>query len=166
MYETAEDLRLLQHLLDESHKAGGPHLRGILQDDRRLSAQKLSEILVGVQILSLATVSRDCAPLVGGVDGLFYRGRWHFGSAPNSVRARHLSRNPAVSAAHLRGEEIAVIVHGTATPVDVFAPDPPPFRSYLMEVYPGWEKWYSEGEAVYWRIEPKRMLAAALPSAT
>ena len=165
MHETDEDFGSLQQLLDRSHASGGEHLRAILQDGRRLTPQELSETLTGVQILSLATVTKDCSPLVGGVDGLFYRGRWHFGSAPNSVRARHLARNPAVSVAHLRGEELAIIVHGRAEPVDVYAPEPPPFRSYLIEVYPDWEKWYGKGGAVYWRIEPRRMLAARLPGA-
>ncbi len=163
MHETQDDLRRLQQLLDESHGRGGSHLRGILQDAGRLSAEQLSEILSGVQILSLATVTRQCAPLVGGVDGLFYRGRWHFGSSPDSIRARHLARSSAVSAAHLRGEELAIVVHGDATPVEVYGPEPSPFRSYLLEVYPAWEDWYGSGGAVYWSIEARRMYAARLP---
>ena len=165
MYETDEDFQRLRELLDRSHAAGGAHLRGILQDSRRLTPEELSETLPGVQILSLATVTKDCSPLVGGVDGLFYRGHWYFGSAPGSVRARHLARNPAVSAAHLRGEELAIVVHGRAEPVDVYAPEPPPFRTYLLEVYPDWAAWHGKGGAVYWRIEARRMLAARLPGA-
>lgn len=165
MHETLEDLRDLQRLLDESHRAAGGHLRGILTDGGRLTAEELSAMLAGVEVLSLATVTARCEPLVGGVDGLFFRGRFHVGSSPDSVRARHLDRDPAVSAAHLRGEELAVVVHGTAEPVEVFTEDPPPFRDYLGEVYPDWEEWYPDGGARYWRIEPRRMFAARLPMA-
>jgi hypothetical protein len=166
VHETPDDLRALQRVLDQSHEAGGSHLRSIMTDRGRLSAEELTELLPGVQVLSLATVTSRCEPMVGGVDGLFYRGRFHVGSSPDSVRARHLDRNPAVSAAHLRGEELAVVVHGTAEPVDVFADPPPDFRSYLREVYPDWDDWYGDGEgARYWRIEPRRMLAARLPGA-
>lgn len=166
MHETRDDLRELQRVLDASHGAAGSHLRGILTEEGRLSADELSEMLPGVQLLALGTVAADCAPIVGGVDGLWYRGRWHFGSSPRSVRARHLDRNPAVSAAHLRGEELAVVVHGTAEAVDVFADDPPPFREYLLEVYPDWEEWHGDGGARYWRIEPRRMFAARLPGSS
>lgn len=165
MHETRDDLDWLQGVLDESHASGGGHLRSILQDEGRLTAEELPGLLTGVQVLSLATVSRDCAPLVAGVDGLFFQGRFHFGSSPSSVRARHLDRNASVSAAHLRGEELAITVHGTAVPVDVFVDPPPPFRSYLLEVYPDWEEWFGGGGPRYWRIEPRRMFAARLPGA-
>lgn len=55
------------------------------------------------------------------------------------------------------------MVHGAAEPVDVFAPEPPPFRNYLREVYPDWDEWYADGGARYWRIGPRKMLAARLP---
>lgn len=166
MHETSEDLAALQRVLDESHARAGAHLRGIMQDERRLSAEEVSALLPGVQVLALATVSKECAPVTGGVDGLFFRGAFHFGSSPESVRARHLARNPAVSASHLRGEKLAIVVHGAAEPVDVFADPPPAFRGYLGEVYPDWESWYPEpGGAVYWRIAPRRMFAARLPGA-
>lgn len=165
MHETPEDLRALQRVLDESHTEAGGHLRSIMTDAGRLSAEDLAGLLTGVQVLSLATVTARCEPMVGGVDGLFYRGRFHFGSSPESVRARHLDRNPAVSAAHLRGEELAVVVHGTAELVDVFADPHPPFRDYLREIYRGWGNWYGDGGARYWRIRPRRMLAARLPGA-
>lgn len=165
MHETPGDLRALQHLLDESHAAAGDHLRSILQEERRLSAPDLAGLLTGVQVLTVATVTADGAPIVGAVDGLFYRGRFHFGSSPKSVRAGHLDRDPRVSAAHTRSEELAVIVHGRAHPIDVFSADPPAFRDYLIEVYPDWEDWYADGGARYWRIEPAKMFAARLPGA-
>jgi hypothetical protein len=63
-------------------------------------------------LLTLATVTADGRPIAGPVDGIFYRGAFHFGSAPDSVRFRHIRKRPQVSAVHLPGEELAVSVTG------------------------------------------------------
>jgi hypothetical protein len=115
MHETAEDRIALSDLLDRSYARAGDHLRSIFTSERRIPADELVALLPGVQVLNLATVSRACAPRVAPVDGLFYRGRFWFGSAAASVRFAHLRERPQVSASHTRGEELAVIVHGTAT---------------------------------------------------
>jgi len=79
------------------------------------------------------------------------------------VRFRHLRRRPKVSAAHVRGEQLAVIVHGTAVEVDLSDPAQRDFRGYLLEVYgPDWEEWGAG--APYARIEPETMFAAWLPA--
>jgi hypothetical protein len=41
MLETAEELAQLQELLDGSVREAGPHLRGIISPERRLSAEAL-----------------------------------------------------------------------------------------------------------------------------
>lgn len=91
----------------------------MFSDERRLSAEQVAERLTGVCVLDLATVTARGEPRVAPVDGLFYRGRWHFGSSPEAARTRHLAARPAVSASHTRGEALAVVVHGTARPVEV-----------------------------------------------
>jgi hypothetical protein len=48
-------------------------------------------------LLPLATVTADQRPLVGPVDGIFYRGSFYFGSAPDSIRFRHIRARPQVS---------------------------------------------------------------------
>ncbi|MBA2277846.1 MAG: pyridoxamine 5'-phosphate oxidase family protein, partial [Chloroflexia bacterium] len=73
MHESPEDLSELQTLLDRSHERAGPHMRSIFTPDRRISAAELADLLPGVQVLNLATVTRDCEPRVAPVDGLFYR---------------------------------------------------------------------------------------------
>jgi nitroimidazol reductase NimA-like FMN-containing flavoprotein (pyridoxamine 5'-phosphate oxidase superfamily) len=162
VHETSADLGDLQRILDASHQAGGGHLRSILHDERRLDAERLVALLAGVQILSLATVTADCRPLLGPVDGLFFRGRFYFGSSPESVRFRHLRARPQVSAAHVRGEELVVIVHGTAHEISTAAPDQADFRAYLVETYG--EEWNEWGpDSPYARVEPNRMFAAWLP---
>lgn len=156
MHETPEDLREVQALLDRSHAAGGEHLRTVFSDERRLSAAELAERLTGVCVLDLATVTAKGEPRVAPVDGLFFKGRWHFGTAPNAARARHLAARPAVSAAHTRGEELAVVVHGTARRVDVG--EGSPLRAFLVGVYgESWVEWGAD--APYWVIEPARMFS-------
>ena len=83
-------------------------------------------------LLVLATVTRR--PQVGPVDGIFMRGSFHFGSAPDSARARNIGRRPDVSATHLPGEELAVTVHGRAVPVDVGAEEGAELRQTLLDI--------------------------------
>jgi uncharacterized pyridoxamine 5'-phosphate oxidase family protein len=135
MYETPEDLDELQGLLDRSFARAGSHLLSIFDAERRLNAEQLSEILTGVRILNLATVTAKGEPRVGPIDGHFHRGRWYFGSSPDSVRFRHIRARPAVSAAHTIGEQLAVIVHGTAVLIDMSSPDQAGVRAQLMETY-------------------------------
>ena len=135
MEETEEDLRVLQGVIDRSHDGAGPHLREIITPERRLSAREVSDRLTGMRLLALATVTSDNRPLVGPVDGIFYRGAFHFGSAPDSVRVRHIRRRPQVSATHLPGEELAVTVHGRATVLDMQAPENAGLREVVLGIY-------------------------------
>ncbi len=112
-------------------------------------------------LLALATVTADGRPLVGPVDGIFFRGSFYFGSSPDSVRFRHIAKRPAVSATHLPGEELAVTVHGVAVPIDLLAPESHDFRQTLLEIYTPryggeWED-FADTESVYARIEASRM---------
>ncbi len=157
MHETDEDLRELQALLERSHANAGPHLRSIFGAEPRLPAAELPALLPGVQVLALATVTARAEPRVAPVDGLFFRGRWHFGSAESSARFRHIRARPAVSATHLRGEELAVVVHGRAEEIDPRAPEHAGFRAYLNETYPGWDDAEWAAGAPYARIEPAVM---------
>ena len=114
MHESPQELAALQSLLDESMEEAGPHLSSVITSERRLTAAEVCDRLVGMRLLALATVTADGRPLVGPVDGIFYRGRFYFGSSPDSVRFRHIGRRADVSATHLPGEELAVTVHGRA----------------------------------------------------
>ena len=166
MHETAEDLAALQELLDRSYEAAGAHLRRIITPERRLSAQQVSERLQGMCLLALATVTSDGRPIVGPVDGIFFRGAFHFGSAPDSVRFRHIGERPQVSATHLPGEELAVTVHGRAELIDI---NTDPFRQTLLDVYrPLYGSEYEtnvvDGGAQYARIEADRMFTFHMPA--
>jgi uncharacterized pyridoxamine 5'-phosphate oxidase family protein len=160
MNETPEDLAALQELLDRSFEEAGAHLLRIITPDRRLTAEQVSERLTGMCLLALATVTADGRPIVGPVDGVFHRGAFHFGSAPDSVRFRHIRARPQVSATHLPGEELAVTVHGRAVPVDVKTDLG--FRQALLDIYvprygESWETDFLDSGPVYARIEAERM---------
>ena len=162
MHETPAEIAELQRLLDASYARAGEHLKGIHTDARRVSAARLCELLVKVCILDVATVSSRGEPCVAPLDGLFFHGRFVIGSSPHSLRARHLRLNPAVSAAHTRGEELTVLVHGTAVAIDTSDQREEPLHAFVREVYgPTYDSWGFWGKAPFWRIEPKRMFAAA-----
>ena len=88
-----------------------------------------------MSLLVLATVTADGRPIAGPVDGIFYRGAFHFGTSPDAVRARHIRARPQVSATHLPREEFAVTVHGRAVPVDIRAAEGVGLRETLLEIY-------------------------------
>ena len=156
MRETESDLQRLQGVLDKSYELAGRHLRSIITAERRLTAVDLSERLTGMKILALATVNSQGAPIVGPVDGIFYRGEFWFGTSPEALRIRHIRRNPAVSATHVACEELSVTVHGMARIVGAPLDLPDGFREVCREIYgDGWFEWGRE--AVYCCIEPARM---------
>lgn len=164
MHETASDLARLQAVLDRSYAAAGSHLLRIHTPERRLDARGVAERLTGMRLLALATVTADGRPLVGPVDGVFYRGAFHFGSARDSLRLRHVARRPQVSATHLLGEELAVTVHGRAVRLDVAAAANGGLRRALLDIYvprygPEWERFLDD--SAYARIEATRMYAFA-----
>jgi hypothetical protein len=157
VHETPADIRALQQLLDRSYERAGPHLRSITTPERRVDAATLAARLTGMCLLVVATVTAGCRPIAGPLDGIFYRGAFHFGTAPNSVRYRHLLARPQVSATHLPREEFAVNVHGRAVPVEIAGG----FRETLLEVYvprygAEWEEFLDSGP-VYMRIDADRM---------
>ena len=168
MHESPADIEALQDLLDRSYAAAGAHLLRIHTPERRLSAERVAERLTGMCLLTLATVTADCRPIVGPVDGIFYRGAFHFGSSPDSVRFRHIRTRPHVSATHLPGEELAITVHGRATPVATDVNEGRGLRRALLEIYEPrygreWEKFLDSGP-VYARIDADRMFTFAMPS--
>lgn len=158
MHETPEDIARLQALLDASHAAAGAHLRSIFADERRVAAADLPARLGGVQVTHLATVTARCEPRVAPVDGLFFRGALHVGTAPGAMRARHLRARPQVSASIAHGEEFALVVHGRAVELDLDAPEHDALRAYYTEVYGDTWEAFRQGNP-YWRIEAERMFS-------
>jgi hypothetical protein len=120
-------------------------------------------------LLVLATVTADGRPVNGPVDGIFYRGAFHFGSSPDSVRFRHIRRRPYVSATHLPADEFAVNVHGRAVELDLRAPENAGFRQTLLDIYvprygADWETDFLDSGPVYARIEAEKMFSFQMAS--
>jgi len=162
LHETPDDIRELQALLDRSHEQAGRHLRSIITPERRVSATDLVERLQGMRLLVLATATADGRPIAGPVDGIFYRGSFHFGSADDSVRFRHIRARPHVSATHLPAEEFAVTVHGRAVPIDIRSEPQAGFRQALIDIYvprygDSWVSEFLDSGPVYARIDADRM---------
>jgi nitroimidazol reductase NimA-like FMN-containing flavoprotein (pyridoxamine 5'-phosphate oxidase superfamily) len=167
MHETDDDLRALQALLDRSYEQASEHQRRITDELSRLTAEELCRELQGMCLLVLATVTSDCRPLCGSVDGVFFRGAFHFGSAPDSMRFRHIRNRPQVSATHLPREELSVTVHGRAVPIDLKAPEHAEYRATLLEIYvprygPEWENFLDSGP-LHARIDAAKMFTIKVP---
>ena len=167
MHETAADIAALQALLDRSYRGAGRHLLSIHDPARRVPAEGVVARLQGMCLLVLATATADGRPIAGPVDGIFFRGSFHFGSAPDSTRFRHIAARPRVSAVHLPREEFAVTVHGVAVPIDIRAPDHAAFRQTLLDVYmprygAEWETSFLDSGPMYARIDAERMFAFAM----
>ena len=162
MLETPDEIDRLQELLDRSAAGAGPHLRGIITDERRLSALRLCQVLSGMRLLVVATVAADGRPLVGPVDGYFLHGSFYFSSGRTSVRMRHLAVRPAVSATHIPGEELAVTVHGRAELFDLRDPDHGELRQAMLDYYlpkqgPEFETWLDGLDAIGARIVAEKI---------
>ncbi|MPZ63928.1 MAG: pyridoxamine 5'-phosphate oxidase family protein [Propionibacteriales bacterium] len=156
MFETDSELTELQALLDASLSRSTGHLRSIV--DNRLTAAQLSSALSGMCVLAVATVTADGEPRISAVDGHFWHGRWVFGTAGTAAKAQHLRARPAVSVAHIRGEELGVFSHGTAEmlyPGD--HPDWPAVLDHLTKHY-GESPLSFGDDIVYYRLQPTWMV--------
>ena len=166
MLETPDDMNRLQQLLDRSAAGAGPHMRGIITEDRRLSAEQLCQKLQGMCLLALATVTADGRPLVGPVDGYLLHGSFYFSSGTDSVRMHHLAARPAVSAIHLPGDELAVTVHGRAELFDISDPAYG-LRQAMLDYYlpkqgPAFEAWLDGADSIGARIVAEKMFTFSL----
>ena len=162
MYETPEELDRLQGLLDESAEQAGPHMSGIITEERRLGAVELCRRLQGLCLMVVSTVTADGRPLAGPVDGFLLHGTFYFSSGRSSVRMRHLRKRPAVSATYLPGENMSVTVHGKARLFDLSGPSGELLRQAMLDHYlplqgPAFEEWLDGADAVGASIEATRM---------
>jgi len=142
-------------------------MKGIITDERRLSAGQLCQRLQGMKLLVLATVTADGRPLAGPVDGYFLHGSFCFGSGRDSVRMRHLAARPAVSASHLPGDELGVTVHGRAELFDMNDPAHGELRRAMLDHYlprqgPEFQVWLDESDNVGARIVAEKMFTFAM----
>jgi general stress protein 26 len=123
MYETPEELTALQDLLDRSHAGATAHLRDIINDERRLTAEDLVALLTGMRVISVATVTAQGHPRISAMDGHFLHASWSFSTSGTAAKARHMHLRPEVSVAHVDHEELAVFSHGRVEEMEEQDPD-------------------------------------------
>jgi general stress protein 26 len=157
MFETNDELTLLQSLLDASHARSTEHLRGIINDERTLTAAQIAGLLTGMKVITAATVTSTGEPRISAMDGHFLHGTWTFSTSRTSAKARHLARRPAISVAHVDGEALAVFSHGHVLELA---------GDELAAVDAHWTSHYgssplSWGDVVMWRLEPTWMVGYA-----
>ncbi len=163
MHETGAELGELQELLDRSLAGATEHLRSIVRPGRTLTAGQLTGVLTGMCTLAVSSVTAAGEPRVSGADGHFLHGRWVFSTARSSAKARHFAARPAVSLAHLRGDDLGVFTHGTVTLLNPAAgPDDPDWAAILdyLTSYYGSSP-LSWGDVVGYRVQPHWMVAFA-----
>lgn len=155
MHETPGELAGLQVLIDGSFARAGGHLTSVITPERRLTAAESVAYLTGVKHLVVATTTSQGDPRVSAVDGLFLHGSFWFSTSRTSLKARHLRARPAVSAAHVLGDDLAFFAHGHAELTVGATPESARLAPYWREVYDGSapEEWTpAPHDAVYVQI--------------
>jgi hypothetical protein len=166
MFETEEQIVELQAILDRSYERLGPHASVIITPERRMTARQIVKYLVGMRHIVVGTVTLRGEPRVAPVDGHFLRGRFWFGTGDSALRIRHLRRNPAISACHLAGDDLGIVVHGHA---DLFGPGGPEgeeMREHFTKYYGSDPYTWPGGNAAWVRIDAETMTTFAMVPST
>jgi uncharacterized pyridoxamine 5'-phosphate oxidase family protein len=114
MYESEDDVRRVQEMLDRTLVRANPQLASIVTPERRLTARQVVRYLQGTKHVAFATVNERGEPRVSPLDGVFVLGRFTVSTGARAVRLRHLRANPACSAVHMDGDTVGITVHGRA----------------------------------------------------
>ena len=168
MWESDAELTGLQALLDTSLAQATGHLRSIVRPERSLTAAQLVQVITGMCTLAVSSVTAAGEPRVSGADGHFLHGCWVITTERSSAKARHFAARPAISAAHLRGDDLGVFTHGQVEELNPAAAPPDPqwaaILDHLTQHYGSSP--LSWGDVVAYRIVPHWMVAyAADPAA-
>jgi uncharacterized pyridoxamine 5'-phosphate oxidase family protein len=161
MYESDNDIRELQALLDRTFARANPHLAGIVNPERRLNARQIVRYLQGTKHVAFATVNAKAEPRVAPLDGVFIHGRFTVSTGGRAARLEHLRRTAACSAAHMDGDVVAIVVNGRAT---IIGRD----DQGVDEIEPVWREIYGSSpfewgkDVVFMRIEPTSMWSYAM----
>jgi hypothetical protein len=160
MLETVDEVAWLQGILDRSHAGATAHLRGIINEKRTLRATEVVALMSGMRTLNLATVTANCEPRISAVDGHFLHARWVFSTSRTSAKARHIHARPAVSAAYLEGEDLAVFTHGKASRIEEADHRYDETLAHLTDHYGSSP--LSWGDTALYRLEPSWVVGYAL----
>jgi hypothetical protein len=114
MWETAGELLELQQLIDRSFAGASEHLRSIMSEPRRLSAERLVAEIPSPAVLNVASVTARGEPRISAVDGHFLHGHWYWTSPAQSPKGRQLQARNAISASFTPRDGFGVFCHGRA----------------------------------------------------
>jgi uncharacterized pyridoxamine 5'-phosphate oxidase family protein len=160
MYESEEEVRELQALIDRTFDRANPHLAQIVKPERRLNARQVVRYLQGTKHVAFATVNERGEPRVAPLDGVFIHGRFTVSTGGRAARLRHLRSNRACSAAHMDGDTVGIVVHGHATIIGRGDEGVEDIEPVWRDIYGSSPFAWGEG-VVFMRIEPTSMWAYA-----
>jgi hypothetical protein len=161
MYETSDELASLDELLTTSLRGAGEHLRSIVTEgERTLDAAQTAAVLTGMRTLAVSTVTASGEPRVSGEDGHFLHARWVFTTSGTAVKARHLRARPAVSVAHIVGDDLGIFCHGRAEFLEPEHPDFAAIEEHLVGHYGSSPRSWGP-DIVYLRVLPHWMVSYA-----
>jgi hypothetical protein len=161
MYETSDELASLDELLTTSLRGAGEHLRSIVTEgERTLDAAQTAAVLTGMRTLAVSTVTASGEPRVSGEDGHFLHARWVFTTSGTAVKARHLRARPAVSVAHIVGDDLGIFCHGRAEFLEPEHPDFAAIEEHLVGHYGSSPRSWGP-DIVYLRAQPHWMVSYA-----
>jgi hypothetical protein len=156
MFETGDELKALQLLLDASFERSGEQMRSTFDSGNRLSAEQLSGFR-GVRLVVVATVNSKGEPRAAPRSAAFLHGKFYLAANTESVMVRRLSAKPAIGMTYFENH-LLVAAHGTAAP----------FRkgsTGFEELRPEWEKAFKggahalDGIDIFIRVDAANMLA-------
>lgn len=161
MYETPDELAWLDDLLTRSLHGASEHLRSIVTEgERTLDAAQAASVLTGMRTLAVATVTKAGEPRISGEDGHFLHARWVFTTSGSAVKARHLRARPALSVAHIVGDDLGIFCHGQAEFLTPDHADFAPIEDRLSAHYGSSPSSWGD-DIVYLRVQPHWMVAYA-----
>ncbi len=161
MYETQDELAELDVLLRASLHRSTEHLRSIVTEgERTLDAAETCRVLTGMRTLALATVTARGEPRISGADGHFLHARWVFTTSGTSAKAVHLRSRPAVSVAHLVGDDLGIFCHGDVEVLTEDHPDRAAVESHLTAHYGSSPSSWGP-DILYARVRPHWMVSYA-----
>jgi len=160
MYESEEDVRRLQEMLDRTFARANPHLASIVSPERRLSARQVVTYLQGTKHVAFATVNERGQPRVAPLDGVFIRGHFTVSTGAEAARLRHLRANPACSAVHMDGDRVGITAHGHARILEQGDPGVDELDRVWTEIYGSSPFSWGDGVA-FVVVEPTSMWAYA-----
>lgn len=162
VFETPAELADLQALLDRSFAASSEHLRDIMSEPRRLTAERLAAELPSPAVLNIASVTARGEPRVSAVDGHFLHGHWYFSTSASSPKARQLTARPAISASYTPRDGYGVFCHGRAV-VLAAGSERQMLDRHLAETYGGeWAEQFETISIFYARIDADWLVGFAM----